>query len=163
NLGTNTVLGLTEAELDRISAGTLIVGRNDAAAAGAVTVSSPIDLTTASTPGGFTVPTLHLLSGSGVSETGAGNLTVTNLAVDAGTGTVVLQAGSVGAADNPLSVIGAAAVRGTGGVTLIGDNLSLGATSAVNAGGAAAVLEPSQPGTLINLGGADGANTLGLT
>src|SRR5207253_6396430 len=38
-------LGLTDAELDRVKAGTLHIGRNDASASGAINVSSAIDLT----------------------------------------------------------------------------------------------------------------------
>jgi hypothetical protein len=44
DLGTNTAgtLGLIDAELDRITAGTIIIGRNDVLAAGTVTVSAAI-------------------------------------------------------------------------------------------------------------------------
>src|SRR2546423_874901 len=45
DLGTNTTLGLTDAELDRIAAETLRIGRNDASASGPITVSAAIDLT----------------------------------------------------------------------------------------------------------------------
>src|SRR5262249_13748576 len=81
NLGTNTTLGLTDSELDRISAGTLCIGRNDASASGTITVSALIDLTA----GAFTIPTLHLITGADVVETGPGALTATGLAVEAGT------------------------------------------------------------------------------
>src|SRR5205823_8936394 len=73
---------------------TLNVGRNDASASGAVTVSAPIDETTPSTAGGFTVPTLHLLSGAGVTKTGTGNLTATSLVIDAA---------SIGSSGTPLT------------------------------------------------------------
>jgi hypothetical protein len=79
--------------------------------------------------------------------------------VNAGTATASLTAGSSGSADNALSI--AVGVTGTGGVVLTGDNMALAA--AVNAGPETATLRPFQAGTLINLGGADGANTLGLT
>lgn len=100
-----------------------------------------------------------------------GALTVVNTAaatdVDAGTSTVSLTAGSTGAADNAVTVSASAAVNGTGGVTLVGDNIGLGAGATVTAGTAAGTsvvaLKQFQNGTLIDLGGADGANTLGLT
>ena len=80
--------------------------------------------------------------------------------VNAGTATVALTAGSVGN-DNALTIDPNAQVTGTGGVTLTADGMSIGA--AVNAGTSTALLQPFEAGTLINLGGADGLNTLGLT
>ncbi len=94
-----------------------------------------------------------------------GNLTVsnTNAGADAnaGTNTVSLTAGSVGAADRLLDIQANAAITGTGGVTLIADNMSIAAP--VNAGANTAILRPFQAGTLVSLGVADAANTLGLT
>src|SRR5207249_525063 len=78
--------------------------------------------------------------------------------VDAGTSTVSLTAGSSGN-DNALTLIGS--VRGTGGATLIADNMAI--NSAVDAGTATVTLRQFENGTLIDLGGADGAGTLGLT
>ena len=69
---------LSNAELANVSAAVLQIGRNDASASGVITVTQAIDLVT---PG--TVPTLHLVTGSTVTETGAGLLKVTNLAVSA--------------------------------------------------------------------------------
>src|SRR5262249_23131370 len=74
-------LGLTDAELDLIKAGTLRIGRNDANASGTLTISNPINLTT----GANTIPTLHLITGADVVQTGTGAVTATNLAVEAGT------------------------------------------------------------------------------
>ncbi|MBI1918387.1 MAG: hypothetical protein HYS12_27160, partial [Planctomycetes bacterium] len=81
--------------------------------------------------------------------------------VDAGNSTVALTAGSAMGQDRALTLNANAGVSGTGGVTLTADNMSLGA--AVNAGTAIAALRPFATNTLINLGGADAANTLGLT
>ena len=82
DLGTNAVaantLEIDDAELDRITAGTLIIG---SATAGAVDVSAPIS------PGGTSL--LHLISSSTVGDGGAGTITETDLAVEAG-GTVTL-------------------------------------------------------------------------
>jgi filamentous hemagglutinin family protein len=94
-----------------------------------------------------------------------GNLTITNgfaaADVNAGTSTVTLSAGSSGN-DRVLTINATANVTGTGGVTLIGDNINLAGT--VTATGAVAHLRPFENNTLVNVGGAaaDGANTLGL-
>lgn len=96
-----------------------------------------------------------------------GPLTVNNTAaatdVDAGTATVSLTAGDPDATDPDLTIAAGASVSGTGGVTLVGDNIIIGAGAAVNAGTATALLTPFANGTLIDLGGGDGTNTLGLT
>src|SRR5262249_7178945 len=82
DLGSNTAgtLALTEGELARVKAGTLRIGRNDASASGTITLSAPVDLTTASTVGGFTVPTLQLFTGSNVVDGTAGEQTDLNVA-----------------------------------------------------------------------------------
>ena len=49
------------------------------------------------------------------------------------------------------------------GVQLTGDHIELGAGAIVNAGAGTAILTPFNAGTLIDLGGTDAANTLGLT
>jgi hypothetical protein len=49
-------LGLTDAELDRVKAGTLRIGRNDASASGNITFTTLIDLAA----GANTIPVLHL-------------------------------------------------------------------------------------------------------
>ncbi|MFN0054364.1 MAG: beta strand repeat-containing protein [Planctomycetales bacterium] len=83
DLGTDTPgsIGLTDAELDRITAGTLRIGRNDLLAAGEITVSAAIS------PGA--APILHLLTGAGVQATGAGTIATSALAISA-TGPVTL-------------------------------------------------------------------------
>ena len=90
NLGLNTAgtLGVTESELDRVKAETLRIGRNDASGSGNITSSALVDLTTASTAGGFTVPTLHLLTVGGVIDgiSTSTNLKVQSLAVETATG-----------------------------------------------------------------------------
>ncbi|KAF0190335.1 MAG: yapH, partial [Gammaproteobacteria bacterium] len=63
-------LGLTDAELDLVAAGTIIAGRSNA---GAITVSA--DVTTGAT-------TLHLITGGAITGT-AGGITETNLALEA--------------------------------------------------------------------------------
>jgi len=67
-------LELSDAELDRITADLLVIG---SATTGAITVSSDIDLTD-----GPVIPTLHLITNSGVTGT-AGGLVVANLAISA--------------------------------------------------------------------------------
>ncbi len=87
NLGSTTdvaaALELSDAEIDRFTVNTLRVGRNDASASGAITVSNDI------TPAGTS--TLHLITGSTVTATtgSGGTLIVSNLAVDAG-GTITI-------------------------------------------------------------------------
>src|SRR5205807_176554 len=70
------ILGLTDAELDRVAAGTLQIGKGNS---GAITVSAAIDLTA----GANTVPVLLLVTGGGVSQSGSGALNVSKLAIGA--------------------------------------------------------------------------------
>jgi hypothetical protein len=77
--------------------------------------------------------------------------------VNAGSSTVSLTAGSNN--DNQLLSIDAA-VSGTSGVTLTGDNITIAA--AVNAGSATAVLQPFSSGQTISLGTANSSNTFPL-
>ncbi len=84
--GTPLTLGLTESELDRVTAGELHIGN---ANTGAITVTSDIDLSTVSTgAGGGTVATLCLMNStllaSSIVTATAGGIVVTNLAVVAG-------------------------------------------------------------------------------
>jgi trimeric autotransporter adhesin len=83
--------------------------------------------------------------------------------VNAGTGLALLSAGSSGATDFAVQVGASANVTGTAGVILVGDHIDLMTGATVNAGAADAVLNSYNIGTLIDLGGADAANTLGLT
>ena len=96
-----------------------------------------------------------------------GNILVNNTAalfdVFAGESNVVINAGSTGASDYGVVVNPNAGVVGAGGVQFAGDNIVFGAGAGVIAGSGTVTLRPYNPGTLINLGGADGVNTLGLT
>src|SRR5262245_51122699 len=82
--------------------------------------------------------------------------------VNAGVSTVALTAGS-GASDFFIQLHPGANVTGLLGVDLRADNIDLATGATVNAGTAAATLSGFNAGTLLDLGGADGANTLGLT
>ena len=83
--------------------------------------------------------------------------------VNAGFNTVALTAGSSGVTDFPIHLAAGANVTGVGGVLLLADNIDLEVGATVNAGFASATLGGANSGTLIDLGGADTANTLGLT
>ncbi|WP_367847173.1 YDG domain-containing protein [Rhodoferax sp. WC2427] len=115
--GSPLTLGLGSAELNRITAGTLVVGRNDATAAGAITVSSAIapslatDLTlktgaTIAINAPVTSSTLTLTAAGTVGQTVAGNLTATNLLLN-GSGNYALATASS-------NVVSALAAGGTG-------------------------------------------------
>jgi autotransporter-associated beta strand protein len=97
-------------------------------------------------------------NGDIVLTTEDGNLTI-DFTTSAGSATASLTAGSSGAADRSFNVN--QPVTATGGVAFTADNMAI--SAAVNAGGSTATLRPFQAGTLISLGGADGANTLGIT
>jgi Domain of unknown function DUF11/Domain of unknown function (DUF4214) len=195
DLGSNTAgtLGLTEPELDRIRAETLRIGRNDAAASGTITLSNLIDLSTSSTTGGFTAPTLHLLTGADAVETGTGALTVASLAVEAGTavalgtnaGDVVnfaaaSTAGSVEYRDtngfSVGSVDGVAGVTASGTVQLTaGGDFTLPAGQAVQAtgsvtltggaggGGAVITIRGAVSGSAVDVNGGTGSDTFDVT
>ena len=81
--------------------------------------------------------------------------------VNAGTSSVSLTAGSVVGVDRALTISANAGVSGTGGVTLVADNMSIGA--AVNAGAGIATLRGFDNATTIFLDSSDGAGRLGLT
>ncbi len=98
-------LGLSEAELDRITAGMLHIGDSNS---GAITVSSDINLSTASTAGGGTVPVLCLTSGSSVTGT-AGGIVVENLSI--------LAAGTVNFTDATTNMTNLAIQTSAGTVT----------------------------------------------
>jgi hypothetical protein len=87
NLGTATGgLDLTDGELDRVTAGTLRIGRNDGTAAGAIDVGSAVNPANATN--------LHLLTGSTVGGAGA-ITTVTGLAINAGGAITLTNANEV--------------------------------------------------------------------
>lgn len=96
-----------------------------------------------------------------------GNITLFNVngsaapEISAGTGSVLLTAGATAGTDTFINVNADAGILATGGVTLVADNMTISAT--INAGTATAALRPFEVGTLIDLGGADAAGTLGLT
>jgi hypothetical protein len=91
-------------------------------------------------------------------DTVNGALTVSQ-AVNAGTASVALTAGS-SANDNLLAINNV--ITGAAGIVLTGDNIDI-ANSVGAAGTARVTLQPFEAGTLINIGGADAAGTLGIT
>jgi hypothetical protein len=78
DLGTETIgkWSLTDAELDRITADTIRIGRNDALPSGQITVSDVMDVS------GTT--RLHLITGAGIDTSGSGAIVVPRLAISAG-------------------------------------------------------------------------------
>ncbi|MDB5386215.1 MAG: Extracellular serine protease precursor [Planctomycetaceae bacterium] len=90
DLGTNSAgsLGITDAELDRVTQAAVIrIGRRaDGQDSGTITVSAgPINAAN--------VSTLHLISGNNITETGSGFITAPNLAVEA-TNSILLNTAS---------------------------------------------------------------------
>jgi trimeric autotransporter adhesin len=80
--------------------------------------------------------------------------------VNAGSATANLTAGGSG---NLLTIAPLVSVSGTGGVNLSADNMTIDSSATISAGSATATLAQSQNGVAINLGGANGIGTLGLT
>ena len=101
-------LGLTDAELDFITAGTLVIGDGSS---GAITVSSDIDLTD-----GNAIPVLRLNTGAGVTST-AGGLAVSSLEVEAG-GSVTLDDSDTAVSNLAASVVGGLTVNQAGALTV---------------------------------------------
>ena len=103
-------LNLTDSELDRITAGELHIGNS---ISGAITVSSDINLSTASTAGGGAVSVLCLTSSSTVSavEGVGGGLVVADLSIVAG--------GVVNFTDLTTNVTNLAIDSSTGDVTIV--------------------------------------------
>lgn len=82
--------------------------------------------------------------------------------INAGNASISLTAGGAAGQDRLLTLDANADINAAGGITLTADNLNnIGAN--LIAGAAAVTLQPFEAGTLIDLGGPDGANTLGLT
>ncbi|MFO0880915.1 MAG: hypothetical protein U0840_26620 [Gemmataceae bacterium] len=106
-IGIPLTLGLTATEINTITAGTLVIGRNDATASGAIAVSSSI------TPTGTT--TLHLRTGSTVIASGLAGISETNLAITAG-GNVSLTSTGTGTNVTNVSILSA-----SGSITFTGD------------------------------------------
>src|SRR5581483_9149330 len=101
DLGTpdpGSVLNITDAEINRITAAKLQIGD---AKSGAINIHSPIDLTNAPV-----IPMLHLTTGAGVSETGTGSLKVSNLAITGG-GVVDMQSVTNDVGNIAINTIGA--------------------------------------------------------
>lgn len=94
-----------------------------------------------------------------------GNLTVNNTAaandVDAGAGTVSLTSGSSGN-DNRLTVSSGATVHGAGGITLVGDHMTL-TGSTIDGGSSTVTLRQFENGTDISLGGLENSGVLAFT
>jgi uncharacterized repeat protein (TIGR01451 family) len=136
----------------------------------AASTDGAISFTNNNTPGmtiGNVAGTRGVVSNNhSVSITVKGPLTVTNTRpgaadVDAGTGQVSLIAGRAGQ-DDALTIGPDADVIGRGGDLLLrADHLAIGAL--IDATSSTIKVEPFEPGTLIDLGGPDTPNSLGLT
>ncbi|HEV7402118.1 MAG TPA: autotransporter-associated beta strand repeat-containing protein [Chthoniobacteraceae bacterium] len=96
----------------------------------------------------------------------AGGLTVTNATatatpdLEAGTSTITLLAGAVGA-DVPIAINASAIVHAAGDITFTADNMAI--LGQVNAGTGLVKLAPFESATTVNLGSADAAGALGIT
>lgn len=101
-------LGLTDAELDFIYAATLVIGNSDA---GAITVSSDIDLTDEPS-----VATLHLNTAAGVTSTDGG-LKVGGLAINAD-GAVTLNDADTAVSTVAITTSGAITINQSGALTV---------------------------------------------
>ncbi|MCL4207254.1 MAG: autotransporter-associated beta strand repeat-containing protein [Pirellulaceae bacterium] len=188
NLGTETAgsLSLTDAELDRITAGTLRIGD---ANSGTMTISSPITITTASTlalRSAGNIIKSNFNDGLAVANFRAqaaavsmqGNNSVSQVAGIVGSGgfyfgnTSPLTVGSVDGASgitttgggqvylNASSVAVSTGIRSTGTVTLQGNDVEIGA--AVHAPGQFVSIQPRTSGRLIDVG-VETAGRLSLT
>jgi len=184
---------INELAIEALAAGTNIILQanntivvNDLVTDGVVTLTNDSSITLQTTTGtiSFTnaddriqasgTGSITILAGGsallGGLTTAGGNITVTTAegvvttsatqAINAGTGSVSLTAGTATAADNLLTV-NVGGISGSGGITLVADNMAINGT--VNSGAGITTLRQFENGTLINVGGADAANTLGLT
>ena len=165
----STDWGFSDAELDLVTASILQIGRNDALASGQITVSQALTLPT-------TVPTLSLWTGAGVADVGGSSgLSVTSLAIRAGTGAVsldgtgnnvsnlagVVSNGAFSFTDNvasaaaPLNITtvdglsGIDTSAGNGDITLTADDMNI--VQPVQSGSGVITLQPLSPGTNISL------------
>lgn len=163
-----TYLGLTDAELDRITAGTLQIG--DA-------TSGPITISTGVSPGGTSM--LALQTGGAISQTGT--ITETNLALRAvgaitlgsANSVATLAASTTGAGSNIQFANGGAlalgTVNGLTGVTTIDGGITLSATGGdltltrVTAGNGGAIQATTTTSGNIILGAAGAGNRLTTT
>ncbi len=116
NLGSTSdaaanTLELSDAELDNITTGKLIIGRDDASAAGTITVSQVVSLAL------LAAPVVVLITGAKIDDTVAGSISASKLALRSKTG--------VGSAATPLtleSVGEVAAINGTSGGLFLDSN-----------------------------------------
>ena len=158
--GSPLTLGLSSAELNRITAGQVIVGRNDASASGNITVSSAVSPTGAAnvtllTGGDIAINAglgattqLTLTAGNGSSVSGSGNITAPNLLLNGPNVNYTLNT----AAGNSVGTLAAANAAGlafaNGGALTIGSVNGVNGISAsgpVSVATAAGNLSLSQP------------------
>ncbi|MBT6484795.1 MAG: hypothetical protein HOK71_08995, partial [Planctomycetaceae bacterium] len=156
DLGTNTAntLGLTDLELDRITAGVIQIGRNDSLASGAVTISSAIDT--------LNTNTLHILTGSTVTNTGVVAITETNLAINADDGV------DIDVDVTTLAVVNSAAggvnvTDTTGGLTVGTVATATGSVAGVSTVGGGVTLVANSPLTINNTVEDTGGGNITLT
>jgi len=161
------VLGLTQAELNLISASVLRIGSN---IAGNITIAAPITESGANT--------LALINSGSISEAAFGSLHAANLRVSSA-GPVILNsvnngfstvaadvAGPVILSDGPNTltigiVDGAVGIAtNNSAVNLTADNINI--SQSINAGTGIVTIAPSTSSQTVALGGADAAGTLGL-
>jgi hypothetical protein len=176
NLGTKSGWSFTDSELDLVTASILQIGRSSA---GQITVSAAMSLPS-------TVPILDLETAAGVADAGGSSgLSVTSLAIRAGTGAVsldgtgnnvsnlagVVSNGAFSFTDNdasasaPLNITtvdglsGIDTSSGNGAITLTADDMNI--VEAVTAGSGVITLQPLTTSTNISLN--DPTASLGLT
>jgi hypothetical protein len=136
--GSPLTLGLSSAELNRITAGQVIVGRNDASASGNITVSSAVSPTGAAnvtllTGGDIAINAglgattqLTLTAGNGSSVSGSGNITAPNLLLNGPNVNYTLNT----AAGNSVGTLAAANAAGLAFAN--GRALTIGSVNGVN-------------------------------
>ncbi|HTK73955.1 MAG TPA: dockerin type I domain-containing protein [Gemmataceae bacterium] len=174
DLGTNTAgkLGLTQAELNNVTAGILQVGSSNT---GAITVSAPVS----ATPGWNTLA----IVGSAIASAGTGSLTVGNVglvssgavslpAANSVTTLAAMSRGALTFADNIPLTIGT--VNGTVGVSTSGADATIVADAVdvqqvlnvqpqLNSGTGILTLRPLSTSVSVDLGGSDSPAALGLS
>jgi hypothetical protein len=171
--GSPLTLGLTDAELDRITAGTLVIGRTGANASGTVTVASAVSPAVATsvtvlTGGNIAINAglgasnqLTLTAGNGAGVSGSGNLTAVGLLLNGSNVNYTLNSAS-GNAVGTLAATGAGSLRyaNTGALTLG----TVGATSGISASGLVTITTSGAGDiTVADAVGAGAATTLNAT
>src|SRR5215472_3586384 len=161
------VLGLTQAELNEVTASVLRVGGNTA---GNITIVTPITESAANT--------LALINNGSISEGAFGSLHAANLRISS-TGPVTLSSVNnvfstvavsttegltLDDGPNPLTI---GTVDGVTGITTVNSAINLTAdninvSQSINAGTGIVTIAPSTASQTVALGGADAAGTLGL-